>query len=413
MASLPKWVRRYHEDIKVYGPLPQGWSVSGAVNTCWYKSPAGQNFRTDHPSSREGRAKHPDYVSVTDNRTSFPGIPQPPIKIPTEHFNWIRCRSPVDALTKALSDQINDITEAEVQKDVDNCYSSPLLYHPADRDLLVFDMEPELASVARRYKRNLIILSPRVEDENQWDHIWDTTSKIPILWRWSTGEQDDLKPIVLGCLPDYGKASERKGRWYIIKPADSDKTEWEQLWCRPKWSDWFRSCGWPHDLSFEDFAWVMVAAQRSISLGSSIADDDIGEWVVQYGRRLRVNLNGTGARDMRENRIAERFVFDPSKKKRYGGPALSFDSLTADIMMYKAGTAPRAFAEQWDRAILAMYEYKASRNLFGGRSEWRELIPYLEDVSALSTEGNSRHEGSQSDARVVLEEGQGTRDKGR
>jgi hypothetical protein len=157
--------------------------------------------------------------------------------------------------------------------------------------------------------------------------------------------------------------------------------------CRPKWSDWYKKCGFPKDLSFEDFAWVMVAAQRSVSLGTIITDAQLGEWVVQYGQALFDNMNGEGARDMRQNREKKRFVFEPLRSPQYRGPPLTFNTVTADILMYKTGSTVRKFAEQWDRAILAVYKYKAARNLTGGTTEWHDLFNHLGDVSALSVDG--------------------------
>ena len=135
----------------------------------------------------------------------------------------------------------------------------------------------------------------------------------------------------------------------------------------------------------------MVAAHRSISLGSTIPDSQIGEWVVQYGRRLYSNMardQGT-SRQQRERRVAEDFEFDPAKKL-YQGPPLKYDKLGADIAMYKIGTPARIFAKQWDKAIEAWYKYKASRNLTGGQPQWVEVGAFLEDVASVSVDGALR-----------------------
>jgi hypothetical protein len=174
----------------------------------------------------------PDFIASPDLRPVFLGISHPPMKNVPGLFNWVRCRSATDALTKALDEQLAGITENAIREKLATTRTTPILYHPADRDLLIFDMEPELSAVARFYDRNLIILSPRVETEDQWDRIWDTTSRIAIMLRYSTGEQGDLKPVILGCLPDYGRASDRQGRWFILRPQDSHKESWENFWSR-------------------------------------------------------------------------------------------------------------------------------------------------------------------------------------
>ena len=158
---------------------------------------------------------------------------------------------------------------------------------------------------------------------------------------------------------------------------------------RPDWSDWYKSCGWHKGLTFEDFAWVMVAAHRSISLGCTIPDDQLGEWMVQYGRRLYSNLTTGPARRQRELRVGENFEFD-TEKKSYKGPSLTYDKLGADILMYKSGTPTRIFAEQWDAAIAAWYRYKAARNLTGGGPEWSSVGAFLEDVASISVDGKLR-----------------------
>lgn len=155
---------------------------------------------------------------------------------------------------------------------------------------------------------------------------------------------------------------------------------------RPKWSDWYKGCGWPTRLSFEDFAWVMVAAQRSIALGMTIPDEQLGDWVIQFGQQFLVTFSGKGAKEARANRKAVKFIFDPNKHKQYNGPELTYQKLSADIMMSKPGETVRTFAGQWDAAIRAMWNYKAARNTYGGEKEWRELLPFLQVASAISTE---------------------------
>lgn len=127
----------------------------------------------------------------------------------------------------------------------------------------------------------------------------------------------------------------------------------------------------------------MVALQRSISLGLEVHDEHLGEWVYQYGQMLRANLKD-GVKGTRTTRIAEKFTFDPQKQKGWKGPRLSYAKLSADIMMSKPDTAARKFAIQWDKAIVAMYKYKAERHMHGGEEEWEELVARLKDVSAMS-----------------------------
>jgi len=190
-----------------------------------------------HPSSPKGRNKGLPYGIQGDHRKNFPGIPQPPIVYNAALHMWEPHSTPLKALTSALSEQLNDITETAVGerldtvKKNDSSYTN-VLYHPADRILMISEFEPYLSAVARTYNRNLIVVSPCAENAQHWNLIWSTTCRIPVLARWSTGRQDDLKPIILGFLPLYNESSARKGLWYVIKPYGPRAEEWITLWKR-------------------------------------------------------------------------------------------------------------------------------------------------------------------------------------
>ena len=236
--ALPIYAQNYHHDIKKFGPLPPEWKVTMGQNgrDPHYSSAAGASTGSLHPCSPQGRLRNINFRTYQDTRLQFPGIPQPPIIYNYANLMWEPHISLLKALTSALGAQLEDMTEDKVlqslqQAKEDPCYSN-ILYHPGDRDLIISDQEPSISAVARSYGRNLIVVSPRVESLGQWDHIWFGAPSIPVLARWSTGKQDDLKPIILGFLPMYKEGSSKKGGWYVIKPYGNHVALWNTFWTR-------------------------------------------------------------------------------------------------------------------------------------------------------------------------------------
>jgi hypothetical protein len=78
------------------------------------------------------------------------------------------------------------------------------LYHPADRNSLVFPDEANIAIVARAYKHSLILFCPFMNaDRTGYNHFYNTQNRPLIYARWSTGRQALFPPVVLGCLPKF------------------------------------------------------------------------------------------------------------------------------------------------------------------------------------------------------------------
>jgi hypothetical protein len=94
------------------------------------------------------------------------------------------------------------------------------LFHPADRDSMVFDDEPAMAMVAREYKFSLAVVCPYVEaDGKGYSGIWGTEDRPPIYVRWSVGPQGLLSPLLVGCLPrqTHTKRKSFEAFWFFFE----------------------------------------------------------------------------------------------------------------------------------------------------------------------------------------------------
>ncbi len=417
--SLPSWIQNYHKDIQRYGPLPPPWRAVSVQGNLAYETQKPVRFgdqetvlrRSFHPLSSKGRAEHLPVYIHKDNRANFPGIAQVITPYDGNLYEWIPCSSPLHAFTLAIKEDfaMDAKKEAETKQHLVQAQGLKLtagMYHPEDRSLLVPQYEKEMAYVLRQqYNRNLVVVAPRVSKPDHWDYIWNTTPTIPVLARYSTGNQADRKPMLLGWLPAYGKVWAREGHWFVIKPYGGHQKTWDLLWntyvhnfellenlsltySSPTWDKSFSNCGWPTgDLDFAAFAWVMVMTQRTILLGRQIPDEQLGEWVVQYGQHLRkAGVDSSTYRDMRSK---IKFVFD-DKVRSYRGPPVTFTELSAQIMRYGKQTEPKLFAQQWDTAIEKWYRFKWQKNISGGGKAHEEVIPFLQDIASMSTTGRRR-----------------------
>ena len=114
-----------------------------------------------------------------------------------------------------------------------------------------------------------------------------------------------------------------------------------------------RSFHFPEDGGGDSFRWTLVSLQRSISLGLDLRDEQLGNWISQYGLHLE---NSNRVNNSLDTRMAKRFVFDPTKP--YDGTCPSFDRLTAYILGAPRDSKMRKYAERWDAAIVAMHDYQ-------------------------------------------------------
>ncbi|XPS68525.1 hypothetical protein M3J09_000812 [Ascochyta lentis] len=329
------------------------------------------------------------------------GISHPPAKYWAKQYAWKRMTKWQDAVVEGLFLAGVTAPKAEVVLVVKEIASpkgraelkekphSNVLYHPADRNtFMVFDNEPEIAEICRRFDRNLVVAAPEINDQAQWPRIYNQkdVDRPAIRTRWGPGVQGEFRPIYLGCLPYSDNAVE----WYTVQPhgTDNEKT-WKNLWAIPAFDQQgLQKFNFPHpdDSQFDEsrdpqlFAWALVSLQRSIVAGVEIPDNQTGNWLHQYGRFLSF----TSRRD-NDFPEARRFVFDHSKN--YTGTHLSLLSMSTWILASAVGSDLRKYAEQWDTAILALYEIRAA--LTRGQwpkddkeqlSEWRKKLGKICEV---------------------------------
>lgn len=180
--------------------------------------------RAPHPFSVEGLQKTPTPKITKEfdlNRPDYRGVFHVPITYKAgPGIKWQFSGSPAGALAAALAARgvkcrYGDITKVVTEADVKATFASIsaketqvsdnyTLYHPADRNSLVFPDGANIAIVARAYKHSLILFCPFMNaDRTGYNHFYNTQNRPPIYARWSTGRQALLSPVVLGCLPKF------------------------------------------------------------------------------------------------------------------------------------------------------------------------------------------------------------------
>jgi hypothetical protein len=199
----------------------------------------------DHPCSPAGLKAIPPPTFLPEfvvNRQSSPGFFRPPMDYVPGQVLWKHHASWEAALAAALTQNGvqttgGPMTAADIKSNLDNLakgaqykeMQSHVLYHPADRNTAIFKGEVEASLVARWGGApvcfSLIIVCPLVRaDGTDWDRIWDTHNRPPVVTSWSTGAQAVYEPLVLMCLPKpettQGRESYHKETaWFCMEPA--------------------------------------------------------------------------------------------------------------------------------------------------------------------------------------------------
>jgi hypothetical protein len=132
----------------------------------------------------------------------------------------------------------------------------------------------------------------------------------------------------------------------------------------------------------------VVALQRSISVGAKVTDSQTGNWLYQYGKHL--HRTGRRANNDKNPPYAKRFIFNPLGE--YNGPNISFNQMTAWILGSAEGSQMRLCAEDWDDAIIAMYEYQAAVSKGEAVSDervqgWKQRVNQVRELYAVSVQG--------------------------
>jgi hypothetical protein len=237
-ARTDPWWPEYLDDVVRYGPLPPGWTVAGDRGRPYYLSP-GSSRLDQHPLNDSGGHDVSSIEINEENPTSIRkviGVKHPPLYLRLKDWIFIRKTGDIPALSalfatlimykiiskenKNAQSQIVAVWNEEKEKERQ---SGPMrLYHPADALLITsFRFESLAARVARRYNRNLILLCPEIKkDLSDWDSIYEdhVDLRSAMRFRHSAGRQEDLPPILMGCLPAYGSAKTGETHWYAIEP---------------------------------------------------------------------------------------------------------------------------------------------------------------------------------------------------
>lgn len=108
------------------------------------------------------------------------------------------------------------------------------LYHPSDvKTTFPFLWETMISNVARRYGRNLILLTPEImKDKSNWDAAWlESSDQRPAMrFRYSTGTQEDLPPIIVGAAPSDAEPGTSRAYWFFVKPRSDRANKLIKSW---------------------------------------------------------------------------------------------------------------------------------------------------------------------------------------
>ncbi|KAF2864814.1 hypothetical protein BDV95DRAFT_600202 [Massariosphaeria phaeospora] len=376
----PQWKAKYKDEIRQYGPLPAGFIVREApeqkgVPEYGVQPKGNTDFisATEHPLSTPGSITFKAVMTKPDAELRIdPPVMDPPIIYMPASWKWTYEADCVQAVAQSLINDGVKTTASQVfaawqsaqntedkNKDQDKDEEMDTLYHPSDRGVLsVFDQEGQAARLARVFGRGLIIIAPEVKKRADWDSVYQyLPSKRPIVRsRWSVGLQEDLRPIIMGCIPTHRFPDNvaQGPRWYIMTPSPDMK---QYLASKPD-PNLYQRLGFSDQKQLE---WAIFALHRSITLGSvpSLNDGLTRQWLQQYAAYLRSGKYGTKG-----------FAFDPKKPAEgVDGTFINFTAISIWILWADAGSNLRTYADQWDAAVVARLNTRNNLN----QTTWAEF----------------------------------------
>ncbi|KAJ4380123.1 hypothetical protein N0V86_004432 [Didymella sp. IMI 355093] len=270
----------------------------------------------------------------------------------------------------------NAITEADLRDLYDtipqqnkDARQNSVLYHPTDRDSIVWPDEPALSIIASTLNRSLIILSPFVAANGAGSNrMYDRTNRAPIYARWSTGRQGLKPPLILGCLPKQVSNAEPriKAMWFSVQPDQTRDPSWARsIYAGENIKTLADRIGFPiTSFNGKDhvFLWALVSLQRRIVLGAIPDDTNLGCWLWQFGKHLVDNCIGW------TDPVPAPFKFDAAKDPKYNkqfqSGYLSFQTLSCLVLsprMTVNNSSTEQYAALWDQAIDAQIVYKRNQ----------------------------------------------------
>lgn len=247
-------VRMHEETFQQYGPPPPNYTVEKvyrwefpetvkAKQVCKlrYMEASSTAWSFDHPLSSMAKSSVFQNEKLLVKQRAH-GVFDVPFTYKTGELSWHYSSSAFGALARAM-DRVgmknrtgDTITEANLQdlygtisQQVKDDRQNSVLYHPTNRDTIVWPDEPALSIVASRLDRSLIILCPLVAANGTGAmRMYDRTNRPPIYARWSTGRQSLKPPLILGCLPKMPTEEEPriKCMWFSVWPNKARAPTW-------------------------------------------------------------------------------------------------------------------------------------------------------------------------------------------
>ncbi|KAH7393942.1 hypothetical protein DE146DRAFT_633876 [Phaeosphaeria sp. MPI-PUGE-AT-0046c] len=375
--ALPAWVQGHHDNTWAHGPLPRCVDVVSSSNgkePC-YTLDIGRgkdsiSMRSlHHPLSPKGKAEWDKVlpnVPQHHGKTEFIGISHPNIVYRPHEWVWDGSDTdPRRSLLKALqfSDvqiAIQDFEKEEVKAAVSQIMGATKeeLYHPRDRaDYAVYPEEHRISAWARYFKRSLVIVAPEVDAKRPAWGAYNNklaTQRSEVRPRYSTGEQDQYRPIFLGCLSKNGDKNATK--WFALTPSPAFQKRFRDQWQVPNWGSLAPKFNYTDT---EKFVFAAVSLHRSILLRSiipAVSNDDLAECIVQYGNFLNKG-HGSG-------------IFRYSRPKKPTVDRIDFFTLGRWILCSPEGSSAKQHAKAWDIVIEKYFAFR--KNL--SKSSWEEYM---------------------------------------
>ncbi|KAI4955131.1 hypothetical protein J4E91_000988 [Alternaria rosae] len=369
----PKWYLQYEADSMNHGPIPAGVSVgSGADGTpkYWITSDGKQRVFSRHPLTPDGRIEWGGLLKLAGeekgSRADFVGVAHPPMVYKPSEWLCKTGGSLRATLVSALGisgviTSVNDLGTTENLAAVKELTSTHHeLYHPCDRKkLAIFDKEHDFSCWTRHFKRGLIIVGPELDKNlNNWDAFRQAQPgrRSAVRARYSTGCQEEFRPVVLGCLPTARKTV----KWFYLEPVEFAKPGIADLWEGCNWASQAPRFGYDDT---EKFIWAAVLIQRSILLRAApIGNDKLGDAIRQYGQYL-AGTGGYGIKSFGYNTAA----YSSSS------PNVTFHKLTRWILASDENSTAKRHAKAWDKAISLVVLQRKS--LTG--EDWKNVLDAL------------------------------------
>lgn len=234
-----------------FGPPPSNYFTKYTENgkgMCYADHSVDNTVRTfkkgaimTHPCSDNALMQSPIPNVLPERafyRQSTPGYFDPPVDYIPQQMEW---KFHAGGWPFALASQLQlkgiPLSGDHVYRAWDALHKDPqreheysqTLWNPGDRESMVFEDEPEAATLARwgfeGRPFSLIIICPLVRaDGTGFNRIYDTLNRPPIYARFSVGNQGIYEPLVLMCIPQ-PVPSDSKGHsynavyWYSMKPV--------------------------------------------------------------------------------------------------------------------------------------------------------------------------------------------------